>query len=393
MNRTNVQSANREEMTSEENILESPLFSERSNPFIDLKSMEKIPPLVTEDLEDDQALSRLLEIKPNDNVLTGPGSGDLILNCLIENPKAVFCFEADPMKLKFSKFKLALIQQLSWEEMLLVLGVTFESEKVRAEVLSKVKLTDDLMPLKNSKWWDHVCSRGLLEAGKQAEFLRRLRKSVSALVSKHVLERVLSERDRQERLIIWNEYFNRREIVDFLYLSLKEIFISPSPFKSQLESMTSLEVKKIIISELYSCLVEEDPNSNWLLHRSFLGTHMSSRRQPAYLLSGNFQKIKDRADRVTWLEGDLKSVLKDIPCDFVQKLNSGFSVLGQEDVAVRELVNEIWRVSSPGSKVLVRRFLSKSQLNVESIDRFVEGVPSGRRQSLLTSYQVLNVLK
>ena len=114
--------------------------------------------------EDILILTRGLEIKSDDVILSIASGGDNSLALLLENPKSVIAIDQNPVQIYLVELKKAAIKYLDYENFIRFLGVRHDNNRWRTYLKLRSFLTDSA-----AHYWDNNrknINRGIVHIGK-----------------------------------------------------------------------------------------------------------------------------------------------------------------------------------------------------------------------------------
>jgi S-adenosylmethionine-diacylglycerol 3-amino-3-carboxypropyl transferase len=257
--------------------------------------------------EDADVLIRALNVKEGGAYLSIASAGDNSLSLLSKKPSLVLAIDINPVQLACVEIRKLAFQKLSYEELLVFLGVN-EGEP-RSGFYKR--LTDDLSPDAKS-FWDHhpdLINKGIIHVGKFENYFALFRNCILPLIhSWKEVDRLLSIHDIAERTAFYNNKWNT-----FRWKMLFKVFFSralmgklgrdPEFFK-YVETDVASRIFKRTEYALTVLPTDANPYLEYILTGNFKNA------LPFYLRRENFDVIRNNIDKLIIFKGNLREAFQ-----------------------------------------------------------------------------------
>lgn len=257
--------------------------------------------------EDADVLIKALNVKEGGAYLSIASAGDNSLSLLSRSPSLVLAIDINPVQLACVEIRKVAFQKLSYDELLIFLGVR-EGDS-RSEIYKR--LADNLSNEAKSFWDQHpeFIDRGVIHVGKFENYFSLFRNRILPLIhSRKKVERLLSIHDAVERRAFYNTVWN-----SFRWKLLFKIFFSrrmmgklgrdPEFFK-----YVETDVASRIFKRAEYALTVLPTDANPYLEYILMGNFKNA--LPFYLRRENFDVIRKNIDRLVIFKGDLREALQ-----------------------------------------------------------------------------------
>jgi S-adenosylmethionine:diacylglycerol 3-amino-3-carboxypropyl transferase len=163
----------------------------------------KSPIRFTQSWEDHQVIESGLQVKKNDSVVAILSSGDNLLNLLRYEPAVIYGFDIDPAQIYEVKLKITAIEQLPYEDFLVVLGYT-GTEGARVRLFHRLRQHLDNSTY--SFWCRHInlLEQGLAFQGVTEKYFSFLRAFMRFFLAEEYVH-FISAQTREERQKIFEK--------------------------------------------------------------------------------------------------------------------------------------------------------------------------------------------
>jgi len=354
--------------------------------------------------EDADALIKALNVKEGGAYLSIASAGDNSLSLLSRNPALVLAIDINPTQLACLEIRKTAFQKLSYEELLVFLGVNpvrelrsfipldskhltglksaafsngVNQEYDRSKFYNRLKA--DLSPEAKLFWDQHpdFIDKGIIHIGKFENYFSLFRNCILPLIhNRKKVGRLLSIHDVAERTDFYNKIWNT-----FRWKMLFKIFFSrammgkfgrdPEFFK-----YVETDVASRIFKRAEYALTELPTDANPYLEYILTGNF--KRSLPFYLRRENFDLIRNNIDRLVILKGNLRDA-------FQRSQQTRFDGFNLSDIfeymsynQYEEAVKDILDYANPGARLVYWNMLAdrKQIAGLEGKMRFLEDAAS-----------------
>jgi S-adenosylmethionine-diacylglycerol 3-amino-3-carboxypropyl transferase len=260
--------------------------------------------------EDPAVLRRALAIGPDDDVLSIAGAGCNVLALLLAEPRSVVALDVSPAQVALTELKLAALPRLSHAEFAGLVGAA--EHGVRAELYGRVRA--GLSPRTRAFWDSHrgVLDGGLLGAGMLDRYFAAFRKRhIARLVDPAAIECLLTLDDPDRQAELFARHFTSPELV----AAVREHF-TPAAMSGRARDATQFryvegnDVGTYFLDRLRHVCTELPTRGNFHLEWLLTGRYRDLTAGPPYLRAENYSRLRELADRVTVVEGELGAFLE-----------------------------------------------------------------------------------
>ena len=317
--------------------------------------------------EDPEVDMEGLEIGPNSRILTIASGGCNVLNYLTAGPEKIVAVDLNPHHMSLTRLKLAALKNLPDEETFFAFfGYANLHDNLETY---KTYLRDNLDETTRKHWekrahWGRkritLFERNLYRHSLLGHFIGLVH--LISKVQRQDPRVLLSVRTPEQQRTVYQDtigYLFDTKFVRWLCslpVSFYALGIPPSQYK-ELEAASDGGNPATLFKERIERLACDFPiESNYFAWQAFGRGYDTVRREavPPYLKKGQFQPLKEMADRVETHLTTLTKYLRDQPA---MSLN-GYVLLDSQDwmtdVQLADLWTEINRTAEPGARVIFR---------------------------------------
>lgn len=319
--------------------------------------------------EDADILLAALSIQPTDTVVSIASAGDNALALLGAGAARVVALDLNPAQLACLELRVAAYRTLSHGELLCLMGSrssvpfsqTGHDAKPRHPELAAIRLDlyrrcrPALSP-KVAAFWDRqpdLIAQGIGSGGKFENYFRLFRTRLLPLVhGRDTVAALLRGGSEAERKRFYAERWNtwRWRLLFRVFFSrfmMGRLGRDPAFFK-----YVEGSVANRILARAEHALTALDPAENPYLHWILTGTHGTA--LPWALRAENFDRIRDRLDRLEWHELSLESFLDRERAAgreaWIDKLNLSDIFEYMSETNTEELLTRLVDASRPGAR-------------------------------------------
>ncbi len=332
--------------------------------------------------EDPELNRRALLIEAGDCVLSITSGGCNSLNLLIEGPQKVVSIDANPTQNYLLEYKIAAVKSFEYEEFLEALGVEFYNKPSKFSSDYRLELYDRLRPNLSSEaknFWDEnhdIIKSGLITCGKVEKFFKLYRKILMMLYgSKYEsikkiffcpdigIQRKIYESINFKRWHLLNWLFLNRTILSLVKGAHSFRYVEEKEFDKNLNRKVDRAMKNI------------DNRTNYFFSLILLGKFLSPKCLPPYLLSENFDKLKNNIDKIEVFQGISTDVLAKFGPESFNKFNLSNIFEWMEDDIFNHVMREFIQLAKPASRLCYRYTLAKPRSLDESNLKILKAEP------------------
>lgn len=312
--------------------------------------------------EDTHVLLKALDIRENETGISIASAGDNTLAMLIKNPRRIYAFDLNETQLFCCELKMACFRCLSYNEMLVFLGVRngrrMPMYKKLRHVLSKeARSFFDANP--------DIIIRGIIHVGKFENFFSIFRKYIIPLFSTQKQFRCFARmEDLGKQLNFYHTYINNRRLkaIFRIYFGYKVMgkLGRDSNFYNHVKDKESSgnDIRKRFEYGISHTVNAYNPYISYIVFGGY-----SKHSLPLYLRRENFDVIRRNINRITLVKGDLLS-LETEKIDFAN-LSDIFEYMSVTDFNNNiQKLSEMMKINGRVAywNMQNRRYISKSDL-------------------------------
>lgn len=297
--------------------------------------------------EDADILIEAMNIKNGDIVLSIASAGDNSFSLLTKNPKKVYAIDLNPAQLACVEIRKKMYRYLNYEEFLILYGVR---EGDRLELYNKIK---NYLPLSSKIFWDNHLEEikiGIMHVGKFENYFKVFRTKIMPLIhSKKTINKLLSKKSLNERIIFYNKKWNNLRWKCLFRLFFSKFIMGHMGRDPEFFNYVEGKVSENILKRSKYALSELPTNENPYL-RYILCGNFKEKFLPHALRRENFEKIKNNINKIETVESSIEQFLsnKNIKIDAFN-LSDIFEYMSEE--AMTELYRHILNSSKKGTRI------------------------------------------
>jgi len=306
--------------------------------------------------EDPQIDREAFQIRDDDVVFSITSGGCNVLAFLVDNPKKIIALDLNPSQNFLLDLKMAAFKALSYEEMLEFLGIL--PSKHRDELYKIVRIH---LLAESQNYWDQHQEKiinGPIHCGRYEGYMKLLNKWFGRLMGKSLAKELFETNEKSEREILYKKKWNnlRWRIFTRFFLSRKVMTILfDKAFFAQLEESFSFGEH---FSHIAKRAVTKLPvKNNHFLAYILLGKFYSLKHLPEYLRKENFNRIRERIDRIELVSTSCEDYFATLPSNCITKFNFSNIFEWMPTEAAEYLLKETIRISKNGSILTYRNLL------------------------------------
>ena len=311
--------------------------------------------MFTQSWEDPACDIAALRPQPGETMFAVTSGGDNVLEFLLCDPARLIAVDLNPTQTYLLELKMAAFREISYEEMLHLLGV--RSTQTSRELYDQLKnaLTDEARA-----YWSanlSLLDKGLLTRGGFERYFALLRRILKVVVGRKRMEMLFDLTPDQQREFYEREWKTRRYELFLRVICSKWVLskrLDPSWFEhAQVDSFGQhfTGMANHVFAELPA-------RSNYFLAQILLGRYVDEEQLPKYLRSENFSIIRDRLDRIEIRTQDVGDALADLSDQSIDTfaLSNVFEYSSPE--LFERSKRSLARVAKPGARLSLRNLLA-----------------------------------
>lgn len=257
--------------------------------------------------EDADVLIKALNVKEGGAYLSIASAGDNSLSLLSKSPSLVLAIDINPVQLACVEIRKIAFQKLSYDELLVFLGVNEGNH--RSELYKR--LAGDLSQEAKSFWNQNLdlINKGIIHVGKFENYFGLFRNRILPLIhGRKEVERLLSIHDVAERTAFYKTVWNtlRWKLLFKIFFSRRmmgKLGRDPEFFK-YVEADVASRIFKRAEYALTVLPTDANPYLEYILTGNFKNA------LPFYLRRENFDAIRNNIERLIIFKGSLREALQ-----------------------------------------------------------------------------------
>ncbi len=290
----------------------------------------------------------LATLKSGSRVLSVCSGGDNTIVCLLKDPEKVVAFDSNINQIHLCKLKISAFKCLEHEEILELLGV----KKGDAYSLFR-RLEGDLDEKSYEFFEEHreFFEEGIVNIGKFEHYFQLMRNYISPVfASKRRLDKLAACGDIHEQIRYYDRYVAtwRLNLIFNVFFGFKvmgKYGRDPSCYDYVPDKeKTGSNIREIFERGMHSVVNKTNPYLNYVL-----GNRFTEDALPEYLKRENYEIIRERICRISFVNGMFSEISEDEKFDFFN-LSDIFEYMSEE--TYRENVDKLKALSHEGSKVI-----------------------------------------
>lgn len=298
--------------------------------------------------EDADVLLKALDIRPGDVCFSVGSGGENTLSMLAQEPSEVVAVDLSPAQVACLEIKAAGFRELSYGELLELVGLRASSRQ--QELYTRVRV---LLSPSSRAYWDAnpgVLERGLVSAGKFERYLALFREWILPLIhSRRRVDDLFESRSPAERRRFYFERWDNWRWRALLRLFFSRFVMGRLGRDPSFFHYVEGDVAAPIFARTEQALADLDPSRNPYLQWVAYGRFVSA--LPHAWREENFEAIRASADRLRVEVASVEAVLARAAERSIDRFNLSDIFEYASEQACEQLFDAIVRCGRPGGRV------------------------------------------
>lgn len=299
--------------------------------------------------EDADVLLEVLEVRPDDAVLSIASAGDNCIALVGAGAKRVIAVDVSPAQIACLELRVAAYRCLNHEEFLQLLGQNECSDRLALYQLCRGAISCDARA-----FWDQrakLLVQGIAACGKFERYLSIFRRFVLPLVQRSQTIRALFEVDSQaERRELYDKAWNNWRWRFLCRIFFASAFLGPFGRDPNFTRYADEPIWASLRRRLPNALVTQRPAENPFLQQIIFGRCRMS--LPYAWRQENFDRIRENLDALEWHCAPIERVIGTLPERSVQGFNLSDIFEYMSQPACDRLLGEMVRVGDNRARLV-----------------------------------------
>jgi S-adenosylmethionine:diacylglycerol 3-amino-3-carboxypropyl transferase len=308
--------------------------------------------------EDPEADIEALGIGPEDRLLAVTSGGCTALRLLAEDPRELICVDFNPAQNHLLELKLAAIKFLPLAECRCFLGARKAENRL---AMYRSFIAAALSPAART-FWEHrpqLIEKGVLYAGRTERVSILMRKMLFGYIHKPlILRQLLRQNDLASQADFYRDVWANKRWRLILRVAFNPWVFRVIYGRRFTERLGSQDLTQLWMEKVENAFTRLPIQSNYLLSQLFWGRFLPGEDGlPPYLRQGIFEKVRANADRISWVTGDIVSVLRESPEGAFTKvtLSNAFEWIPQQ--LLPHAFESLGHAVAPHGRIVMRHLL------------------------------------
>lgn len=301
--------------------------------------------------EDSNNLLKCLD--SNKKILSICSAGDNTISLLLNNPQKIVAFDINKTEIYLLKLKIAAFKKLSYEEILILLGI-----KKGDSFLQFQKLKKELDNQSYTYFFEHkkLFKKGIIHSGKFEHYFQLFRKLIIPLfTTKKKIQLLVTANNLEEQKDIYEKYINnnRLKFIFNIFFGFKVMgkygrdksFYDHVPNKE----ISAYEIKERFDRGITKILNKTNPYITYILLNKYTDEAL-----PVYLRKENYNTIKENINKIEIVTGSLLDIKEKF--DYFN-LSDIFEYMSEDDFYKN--INHLDSISNKNSKIVYYNMQNK----------------------------------
>ena len=305
--------------------------------------------------EDTENLTKSLE--ENKRILSICSAGDNVLGMLTKNPKSITAFDINETELHLLRLKIAAFKNLSYKEILVLLGINKGDSIELFKKLEKDLDKETYNFFSNNK---KIFKKGIINSGKFEHYFQLFRNFIIPLfTTKKRIKYLVSCETIEEQKKYYEEKINNKrlnKLFNFFFgfkvmgkYGRDKSFYDYVPEKEK----SATEIRSRFDNGISTILNKTNPYITYVLLNKYTKDAL-----PFYLREENYEIIKKNLNKITIKKGSLLDIEGEF--DYFN-LSDIFEYMSDEDY--QKNINHIEKISSNNAKILYYNMQCKKYID------------------------------
>ncbi len=312
--------------------------------------------------EDPELDLEALRIQPGHRIVTISSAGCNALSLLLADPESILAVDYNPIQNRLLELKMAAVSALDRQDYF-----RFSGEEEGADRLGLFQrfVAPRLPGDASRQFWNERqdwIAAGVNQAGSLERHFATWRRLMRLIQGTDRVGRMFASRSREER-----ERFFRKDWNQLLYRGIVRLFFNRTSLgfakhPDHFRYVTEQDVAGNFLEKCRHALVDLDVPSNYFLARIFLGRYLSHDAVPPFLREGDYERVKERLDRIQVVTGDLASVLNERDPASIDAFYLSNVCEWLVPSEVERIFASLTRAAVPGARATCRALLADRQI-------------------------------
>lgn len=280
--------------------------------------------------EDADLLTEALEVKTGDRVLSIASAGDNSFALLAQDPALVVAADVNPVQLYLCELKKAAFTLPDHTRFLRFLGFENADDRLENYALLREKISAEAR-----NWFDkrpEIIEAGIITQGKFEKYFACFRERLLPLIhSRKTVNALFAEKSDEAQNKFYDETWNNWRWRLFFRIFFSRYVMGKFGRDPEFMNEVRVTVSRYIFGKAENHLKQEQAQRNLYLQYILTGNFGS--RLPFYARRENFEKIRERLDRIVFFEGYAEEAIREHGPFSVFNLSNIFEYLPSETCA------------------------------------------------------------
>jgi len=308
--------------------------------------------------EDTENLIKSLD--ENKKILSICSAGDNVLGMLTKSPKSIIAFDINETQLNLLRLKIAAFKNLSYEEILILLGINKGNS---FEIFKSLEKDLDIQTYEYFYNNKKMFKKGIINSGKFEHYFQMFRKYIIPLfTTKNKIDKLVSFTSIEDQKKYYEEKINNKrlnKLFNFFFgfkvmgkYGRDKSFYDYVPEKEK----SAVEIKSRFDTGISNILNKTNPYITYVLLNRYTDDSL-----PYFLRKENYEIIKNNIDKIQIIKGSLLNIGGKF--DFFN-LSDIFEYMSNEDY--EKNLKHLEKISNKESRVLYYNMQCKKYINNNS---------------------------
>jgi len=319
-----------------------------------------------------------LDIKSGELVFTIASCGANAITLLLDNPSQVIALDLAHPQICMAKLQVACFKNLSYQEMLVFLGINSKAASPEDRWKMYEEKLKTHLETNVQSYWDEMktsIEHGVIHCGRRNKKLRASAEDYFKIaLDRNDIEKLLGMgEDMEEQVMFFRRAISTKQFrTAFDCLVWKRILA-----KYDFSKIPDIDYASMWFERLANIIETIPAKTNYFLEYLLTGDISGDNSIPEYLSEENFAILKQRIDRIKWVEADLVSWFKSYHQNNITPLFNKVCFSNVPDWLDRDdfsmLIKDVVKVCEPNSRIVF--FTAKGRGKywpAEVVDEFIK---------------------